>query len=94
MGSAPATLYRLSSDVVTRDIDGGLVLVNLATGGTWKLNETGAELCRVLERGASLEEMSAALVRRFGVTAEVAGPDARRLLEALTAQGLVGPTAA
>jgi len=92
MSDPHPTRYRFGRDVVMRDIEGGLVVVDLGTGGTWKVNDTGAAICREIERGATPAEIGVAIEKRFHVSTDVALRDVGRLLAELEAQGLVEKT--
>jgi hypothetical protein len=92
MSDPHPTRYRFGPDVVMRDIEGGLVVVDLGSGGTWKVNDTGAAICREIERGATVPEIGAVVAARFQVSSEVAVRDVGRLLGELEGQGLVQKT--
>jgi len=85
--------FALSSDVVTREIDGGALLVNLGSGATWRLNGVGAAICRRLDGEASLAEVVAGILADFapapGLDADVVRRDVEALVADLRAQGLV-----
>jgi hypothetical protein len=84
--------FQVSPDVVTRDIDDGLLLVNLTTGLTWRLNQVGAVVCRRLDGATDTVAIVADLERQFdGVTAETLRSDVHALLNELRQQGLVEP---
>jgi hypothetical protein len=87
--NATTARFRISSDVVTRDIDEGLLLVNLQTGKTWKLNHVGAAVCRGIEGGVDVAMIIADLARRYRVGAETLQKDVDALVDDLRAQGLV-----
>jgi hypothetical protein len=84
-----AQRYRVAKDVVMRDVDGGLLLVNLASGGTWKLNATGAAVCREIERECSGQEVESRIQERFAVPPDVLSRDIEALIASLLAQGLI-----
>lgn len=88
-GLPPGQRYRMAKDVVMRDVDGGLLLVNLATGATWKLNATGAAVCREIERECDRHELQSRLQERFAVPPDVLARDIGALVTSLLAQGLV-----
>lgn len=92
MSDPHSTRYRFGRDIVMRDIEGGLVVVDLGGGGTWKVNDTGAAICHEIERGAAVAEIVGAVEARFHVSNEVAARDVGRLLAELEAQGLVEKT--
>jgi hypothetical protein len=89
-----AARFQVSPDVVTRDIDGGLMLLNLQTGTTWKLNKVGAAVCRRLDGATDLAGIVAELDREYGVGLATLRRDIDALLDALQEQGLVEPVPA
>ncbi|MGP4110156.1 lasso peptide biosynthesis PqqD family chaperone [Streptomyces sp. 4N509B] len=56
----------LGPDVVTTDVDDGLVLLDQRSGRYWQLNRTGAVALRRLLDGASLDEVAVALTQGAG----------------------------
>lgn len=88
MNGAYARL-RISPDVVSRDIDEGLLVVNLQTGKTWKVNHVGAAVCRGLEGGADIDSIVADLAGRYNVAIGTLRKDVDLLIEDLRKQGLV-----
>src|SRR5438445_9797154 len=85
----PTARFRIDPDVVIREIDEGLLLVNLQTGATWKLNQVGAEICRRLDGSADVASIVAELDRRYQVGAERLWRDVDALLGDLRQQGIV-----
>jgi hypothetical protein len=83
--------FQVDPDVVTREIDEGLLLVNLRTGLTWKVNQVGAEICRRLDGATDVATIVAELDRRYQVGAETLRRDVDALLGALQQQGIVHP---
>lgn len=84
--------FQLAPDVVTRQIDDGLLLVNLETGLTWKVNRVGAAICRRLDGAIEVAEIVAALEREYAVSTDVVRRDVDALLAELQKQGLVQPS--
>ncbi len=81
--------FQLRSDVATHDIDEGLLVVNLETGKTWKLNHVGAAVCRGIERGTDLAQIAAELSDKYRVAAMTVRKDVDALVENLRQEGLV-----
>ena len=86
--------FRFSSDVVARDIDEGLLLVDLANGATWRLDQVGAAVCRKLDGETDVAAIVSDLDRRYRVGAERLLRDVGDLLEQLRDKGLIEPSAA
>ena len=83
--------FRVSPDVVTRDIDDGILLVNLQTGLTWRLNPVGAAVCRLLDGATDTAVIVAQLEQRYRIGVEALRSDVDGLLAELLKQGLVQP---
>ena len=91
MGSAfapSAVVRRVQSAISERIVSETLVLEPYTDRYVW-LNETGARLWELLERPVAVEELSAALVRDWGLASERAQRDVSVFLEALAERGLV-----
>jgi hypothetical protein len=81
--------YRMSGDVVTRDFDDGILIVNLESGKTWKLNQVGAAVCRGIEARRDLAQVVAELQRSYGVAVESLRKDVEALVGNLEREGIV-----
>lgn len=92
--SEGAACFHLHSDVVTHDLDEGVLLVDLGSGKTWKLNHVGAAVCRGIEQGSDLARIVAELAHRHGVAVETVRQDVDRLVASLRREGLIEPLAA
>jgi hypothetical protein len=86
----PAVRYRVCPNVVSRNTtEGGLLLVDLGTGTTWRVNQVGADVFRVLGRPLSLSELVEDLRRKYDVDSAVLAKDIDELLAELSRQRLV-----
>ena len=81
--------FQLRPDVVTHDIDEGLLVVDLDSGKTWKLNHVGAAICRGFEEGADIARIVGDLATRYGVAPEAVQKDVDALVESLREEALV-----
>ena len=88
MAESPAR-FRMSGDIVTRDFEDGILVVNLESGKTWKLNQVGGTVCRGIEAGRDLEQIVAELHRRYGVAEESLRKDVGALIGSLEKEGIV-----
>jgi hypothetical protein len=80
----------LEPSVVWADVEGELVLLLPETGGYFALNQTGADLWRVLAGGAAAEpDLVGRLVDGYLVDPPVAAADVGRFLAELERNGLV-----
>ncbi len=86
--------YRPAGDVHVRDFDGELVVLDLAKGDYFGLNEVGAKLWSGLVAGQSPAEVADALFADYDVTRERLLADLVALTGELLARGLIEPTAA
>ncbi len=82
-------IYAPSEDVVSREIEGELILVPLAAGmgdmedELYSLNETGREIWRRLDGRHSLAEIAAALAEEFAAPPGQIEQDVRGLVDEL-----------
>lgn len=76
---------RLRSDVVTREIDRGMLVVDLESGKTWKLNQVGGEI----ERRTPVADIAVHLAVRYGAAVESVRNDVELLVESLRREGII-----
>ena len=81
--------FRIPPTTLARELDGETVLVNLASGFYYGLDEVGSFVWARLSAGAGAGEIVDAMLTRYDVTPERASEDTARLLEELRAHGLV-----
>ena len=87
--------YRVSENVITREIEGDLVIVPLVDGvgnldsEMYSLNPTGAAIWNKLFGKAALEEVINELAADFGVPNDQITADVLEIVQALLAKGLV-----
>jgi hypothetical protein len=80
---------RPSPDVVWRDLEGEAVLLDLASGTYFGLNDVGTRIWRLLEAGESLARIAEALAEEYEVSGEQAARDAEALVTELRGRGLL-----
>ncbi len=73
-------------------IDGEVVLVNLETGHYYSLRACGAEIWTLIESGAGLHDITAALANRYEAGAGVIAGSVARLIAELQDEGILTPT--
>jgi len=83
--------FRVAADVATREIEGGLLLVNLESGATWRLNQVGAAVARKLDGLTDVAAIVGDLDRRYGAGVARLERDVVELLVELQRHGLVEP---
>jgi hypothetical protein len=88
MSEAPAR-FQASADVVARDIDEGVMLVNVRTGFAWKLNQVGALVWWRLDGVSDVASIVAEVKRQYGLDTDLLRQDVDNLLRDLRAQGLI-----
>lgn len=90
MSALPDELkLRGSDDVLVRALDGEAVLLDMASGKYFGLNEVGARIWELLASGSSVGSIRAAIVAEFEVDEAKAGADLASLLGELETRGLV-----
>jgi len=75
--------------VLTRLIEGSLVLLNVATGASFMLDGVGARTWTVLTEASSIEDAYQTLRAEYEVDAYRLRDDLTTLIASLDAQGLV-----
>ena len=78
-----------SEDVLVRALDGEAVLLDMASGKYFGLNEVGSRVWELIEKGEPVGTIRAAIVREFEVDDARAGEDLAALVTELEARGLV-----
>lgn len=82
---------RISKDVVFRDLEGEMVLLNLATGVYFGLDPVGTRIWQLLDGGGSVDEIVDAITVEYDVDAATCRADLARFVQTLRANGLVEP---
>ena len=80
---------RGSDDVLVRNLDGEAVLLDLASGTYFGLNEVGARVWELIEAGATVGSIKKTLVDEFEVEEPVLAADLGALFQSLLDRGLV-----
>jgi hypothetical protein len=83
------TRVRPAADVLFRQLGGEAVLLNLATGSYFGLNEVGARIWALLAGGATLAASLAILSAEYDASAEQLRIDLLALVEELVGNGLL-----
>lgn len=86
--------FDISPDVVSRDVDGELVLLNLKNGLYFGLDPIGNQVWSQLEAGEPLRAAHAALLDSYDVTPEQLEADILLLTNQLVEQELITATCA
>jgi len=79
----------IPSDVLSRDLDGEAVLLDLRSGRYFGLNGTGARVWALLKDGLERVGIAEALTEEFEVDMDTARADVDAFIAALTERGLI-----
>ena len=80
---------QVSGDVVSRNLMGEAVLLDLATGTYFGLDEVGTRVWQLLERHGSIDAVVPALLEESAVDEPRVRADVDRLIRELSDKGLV-----
>lgn len=76
-------------DVAAKVLDGEAIMINLAQGTYYSLDEVGTLVWELIEREHTLGQIVEVITRRFHVRAEAVEIDVRRLVEEMLEEGIV-----
>lgn len=79
----------IPDDVVSRELDGELVVTSLSMGGFLRLDEVGRRIWTLLEGGKDLDGIIAALTSEFDVESAACRADVETFLDDLAERGLL-----
>src|ERR687887_257720 len=89
-GRAPRdTAIRIRKDVVFRELEGEMVLLNLVTGVYFGLDAVGTRIWTLIEAHRSSEEIVETLTAEYEVDAAAFGADLARFVQTLRDNELV-----
>lgn len=89
MLTSSSRLWANDKHVTASIIDGEAIIINLASGLYYSLDQTGALAWQLLSRGHSVGESAAGLAQAYGANAVEVEADLLRLAAELLEQGLV-----
>jgi len=89
MPGARDAAIRIRKDVVFRDLEGELVLLNLATGVYFGLDPIGTRIWALIDDGRTADEIVGVITAEYEVDADACRADLTRLLAALRDNQLV-----
>ncbi len=78
--------------VVSRELEGEAVILNLESGVYFGLNEVGARIWALIQQYGSLRKVLEAMQKEYEVAPQVLERDLLQLVEQLNARGLVNLT--
>ena len=79
----------MKSDVVSRNVQGEEVLLDLASGVYFSLNDTGTRVWQLLRENSEIEEVVESFVREYEVPPAVAKKDILALVKRLARRELL-----
>jgi hypothetical protein len=82
---------RVGDDVVFRELDGEGVILNLASGLYFGLDETGTRMWRLIEQHGQLQSVLTALCDEYEAATDNIERDLIALVTELTEKGLLEP---
>jgi hypothetical protein len=83
----------VNESVVSAELEGEMVLLNLESGVYFGLDEVGTLIWKALEAGVSEESVVRQLVEEFDVESDRARSDVTTFLSTLEEHGLIVPSA-
>jgi hypothetical protein len=82
-------MWKLSPDVVFRDLEGEAVILDLASGTYFGLNEVGTRVWRLLDEGRDATEIVEIVGSEYHADRATIAQDVNRLLEELRNRRLI-----
>lgn len=82
-------VWKLSPDVVFRDLDGEAVILDLASGTYFGLNEVGTRVWRLLEEGRDATQIVEIVGSEYQADRATIARDVDRLLDELRSRRLI-----
>lgn len=82
-------MFKLSPDVVFRDLDGEAVILDLGSGTYFGLNAVGTRVWQLLEAGRDESRIVDTLAAEYEAERSVIAADVARLLEELRGRRLI-----
>ena len=86
-------MWKHSPDVVFRDLEGEAVILDLASGMYFGLNEVGTRVWRLVDEGRDAAQIVDIVASEYQVDRETVARDVERLLDDLSARRLIGRSA-
>ncbi|MFC1628296.1 PqqD family protein [Gemmatimonadota bacterium] len=84
-----ASRVRVNDDIVFRDLDGEVVLLNLESGTYFGLDQVGTRIWALLQQHETLHDVHTAILNEFDVESDHCERDLLDLVARLDEHGLV-----
>ena len=82
-------MWKLSPDVVFRDLEGEAVILDLASGTYFGLNEVGTRVWRLVDEGRNPSQIVEIVASEYQADRETIARDVDRILDDLHARRLI-----
>jgi len=82
-------MWKLSPDVVFRDLDGEAVILDLVSGTYFGLNEVGTRIWRLVDEGRDASQIVNVLASEYQADRETIARDITRLIDDLRTRRLI-----
>ena len=79
----------ISPGTVTKELDDLTILLNLRTGGSYRLNHTGAQMFALMKRTTTPRRIATTIAAQYGVARQDVERDSSQLFEDLAAHDLI-----
>ncbi len=85
----PQIVFKLSADILLQEVANEMVILNLADGQYYGLNEIGARIVQLMSRGEDISSITQNLLGEFDVEQSVLERDIQDLIEKLQQHALI-----
>ena len=82
-------MWKLSPDVVFRDLEGEAVILDLSSGTYFGLNEVGTRVWRLVDEGRDPSQIVGIVATEYAADRETIAGDVERLLDDLSRRRLI-----
>jgi Coenzyme PQQ synthesis protein D (PqqD) len=82
-------MWKLSPDVVFRDLEGEAVILDLSSGTYFGLNEVGTRVWRLVDEGRDSSQIVEIVAAEYAADRETIARDVERLLDDLRSRRLI-----
>lgn len=82
-------MWKLSPDVVFRDLEGEAVILDLASGTYFGLNEVGTRVWRLVDEGRDVSQIVEIVTSEYQADRATIARDVERLLDDLRSRRLI-----
>jgi len=87
--NSPNTNVKTAGNITWKDLDSGVVVLNLDSGTYYLLNETASEAWRAFQEGKGLDEIVDHFLEEFECTKEQAQQDLDELFDYFVSDGFL-----